>query len=49
MMKEKKFTAVILAIVTVIVIGAAYYYVELPAINIHAPGFWKFIIVLMVI
>ena len=35
MMKEKKFTAVILAIVTVIVIGTAYYYVELPAINIH--------------
>ena len=26
-----------------------YYYIQLPAINIHSPGFWKFIIFIMII
>lgn len=30
-------------------IAAVYYYIQLPAINIHSPGFWKFIIFIMII
>ncbi|MDO5403411.1 MAG: CvpA family protein [Eubacteriales bacterium] len=29
--------------------AAVYYYIELPAINIHAPGFWKFLIFVMIV
>ncbi len=48
-MKDKKFTTIILAIIAVLIIGGAYYYLALPAINIHAPGFWYFVIVIMII
>ncbi len=37
------------ASIIVLLIAAVYYYIELPAINIHSPGFWKFIIFVMVI
>ncbi len=37
------------AFVVVAAIAALYYYIELPAINIHSPGFWKFIIFVMLI
>lgn len=37
------------AFVIVAVVAALYYYIELPAINIHSPGFWKFIIFVMLI
>lgn len=37
------------AFVVVAAVAALYYYVELPAINIHSPGFWKFIIFVMLI
>lgn len=37
------------AFVVVEAIAALYYYIELPAINIHSPGFWKFIIFVMLI
>ena len=37
------------AFVIVAAIAALYYYIELPAINIHSPGFWKFIIFVMLI
>ena len=37
------------ALVVVAAIAALYYYIELPAINIHSPGFWKFIIFVMLI
>lgn len=43
----KGFKAV--AFVVVAAIAALYYYIELPAINIHSPGFWKFIIFVMLI
>lgn len=39
----------LIACVAVAVIAAAYYYIQLPAINIHSPGFWKFIIFIMII
>ena len=38
-----------LAFVVVAAIAALYYYIELPAVNIHSPGFWKFIIFVMLI
>ena len=37
------------AFVVVAVVAALYYYIELPAINIHSLGFWKFIIFVMLI
>ena len=39
----------LIACVAVAVIAAVYYYILLPAINIHSPGFWKFIIFIMII
>lgn len=38
-----------LAFVVVAAVAALYYYIELPAVNIHSPGFWKFIIFVMLI
>ncbi len=38
-----------LAFVVVAAVAALYYYIELPAVNIHSPGFWKFIIFVMFI
>lgn len=37
------------AFVVVAAIAALYYYIELPAVNIHSLGFWKFIIFVMLI
>lgn len=39
----------LLAVLAVIVIGFVYYYITLPAINIHNQGFWTFILVLIVV
>lgn len=39
----------ILITVTTLFIGFIYYYITLPAINIHSKGFWQFIILLMII
>lgn len=39
----------LIACVAVAVIAAVYYYIQPPAINIHSPGFWKFIIFIMII
>ena len=39
----------LIACVAVAVIAAVYYYIQLPAINIHSLGFWKFIIFIMII
>ncbi len=36
----------ILAAILVTLVGFSYYYIKLPALNIHSAGFWKFIIVL---
>ena len=33
----------IFAVLAVIILAAVYYYVALPAINIHAAGFWTFL------
>lgn len=39
----------LIACVAVAVIAAVYYYIQLPDINIHSLGFWKFIIFIMII
>lgn len=40
---KKKFK--VAAVLLVLLIGSIYYYIELPALNIHEPGFWGFVIV----
>ena len=35
----------IAAVISVLLIGCIYYYIKLPALNIHEPGFWGFVIV----
>ena len=38
----------ILGTLLLLILAGLYYYVTLPAINIHATGFWLFIIVLII-
>lgn len=42
-MKEKKFK--IILIILAVLAGCLYYYIKLPALNIHSQGFWGFVIV----
>ena len=44
-----KTKAILFILLLIIIIGCGYYYVALPAINYHAPGFWSFVITLFVI
>lgn len=48
-MKKAKKIIIIVAAVAVVLIAAIYYYFALPAINIHSPGFWKFILFVMIL
>ena len=43
-MKNLKVKALIIGSVVLVLLAAIYYYVALPAINIHSSGFWKFIL-----
>lgn len=45
----KKALKGIIAIVILGIIAFAYYYVSLPAINIHSPGFWWFILAALIL
>lgn len=45
----KKTKAFVLSAIVALIIGAVYYYISLPAINIHSKGFWGFIISLFAI
>ena len=45
MKKKLKVFSVILAIL----LAGIYYYITLPAINIHASGFWTFIMTLILV
>lgn len=47
-MKGFKAKAIIAGTVILVAAAAIYYYFALPAINIHSPGFWKFIIFVFV-
>ena len=38
----------ILMLLVIVLAACAYYYVAIPAINIHAGGFWGFLIALVV-
>lgn len=45
----KKFIKYLISILVVFLIAYLYYYIALPAINIHSPGFWFFILGALVI
>lgn len=45
----KKSTRTLILIVILGIIGFLYYYITLPAVNIHSPGFWWFIITALII
>jgi len=45
----KKLLKYLISTVIVIIIAYLYYYVTLPAVNIHSPGFWFFIIGALII
>lgn len=49
MSKKGIVKVVIIALAALLAVGFGYYYVVLPPINIHAPGFWIFVIVLSVV
>ena len=49
MSKKGIVKVVIIALTALLAVGFGYYYVVLPPINIHAPGFWIFVIVLSVV
>ena len=49
MSKKAKLLTGVLSVAAVLLVAFAYYYVVLPPINIHAPGFWIFVIVLAVV
>ncbi len=46
-MKNLKVKALIIGSVLLVLLAAIYYYVALPAINIHSSGFWKFILFIL--
>ena len=45
----KNFKTKIMAVIAVLLLAGIYYYVALPAINIHSTGFWIFLIMLLVL
>jgi len=45
----KKVIKISLAVIIVCLIGFIYYYIALPAVNIHSPGFWWFILIVLLI
>lgn len=48
-MKTKKIIRNLAAVIVALLAAYCYYYVALPPINIHAPGFWSFMIVTMLL
>lgn len=49
MKKSIKLKIALISIAITLVLGGIYYYVALPAINIHSEGFWGFVILLFII
>lgn len=45
----KKLGRKLIALISLFVVAAVYYYIALPAINIHSVGFWGFLIGILVI
>lgn len=48
-MKSKKISNIIWALLAGIIAAGSYYYVALPPINIHAPGFWWSVIIALAV
>lgn len=48
-MNKKKIVTMITGLVILVAAAAIYYYIALPPINIHALGFWKFMIFVLVV
>lgn len=44
---DKKLLIKLVIGIAVLLIGALYYYVKLPAVNIHSAGFWRFLLFLI--
>lgn len=49
MNKSAKVKISLISILVTLVLGGIYYYLALPALNIHSQGFWEFIILLFVV
>ncbi|SES92185.1 hypothetical protein [[Clostridium] polysaccharolyticum] len=49
MKKSIKMKISLISIAVTLILGGIYYYLALPAINIHSEGFWGFIILLFII
>lgn len=47
MKKNKKVLRNLLIAIILVLVAGIYYYVKLPALNIHSPGLWKFILFLI--
>lgn len=45
----KRFFKIIVPMAVLLVAGYIYYYVTLPAVNIHSPGFWFFILIALLV
>ena len=45
----KKVIKLLITIVVLSLIGCVYYYIALPAVNIHSPGFWWFILAALIV
>ena len=39
----------VLSVILAVILAGIYYYITLPAINIHASGFWTFIMTLILV
>ena len=46
---KKPVSRVIISLILTVIVGAVYFYVELPALNVHDMGFYFFIIGLCVV
>lgn len=44
MKKDKKILTKVLIALAILLIAGIYYYIKLPALNIHSPGLWKFML-----
>jgi hypothetical protein len=45
----KKIRNIVVPLIILLIIGFIYYYINLPALNIHSGGFWGFIIILFIL
>lgn len=47
MKKNAKVLRNVIIAIIILLVGGIYYYIELPALNIHSPGLWKFVLFLI--